>query len=128
MQELNEKMGVKCVLKEDAVPRAYYPAGQQQGMGKAPFVLELTNSRYDIGFYPDGNGGYEARTDFWNGYVQKEVGVQACSTASVEQAKMGKLFQAYGVAVSIEQARKQGYNVRRVEGKDGAVQLLVSGM
>lgn len=119
-------MGVKCSLIENATPRAYF--NNQQGMGVAPFVIRLDDCKYDIGIYQDGKGGYEARTDFWSGYVEKVVGVEACSVASKEQAKLGKLFQAYGIHAAMEQARKQGYTVRRVAGKNGAEQLIVTGM
>lgn len=119
--------GIKCVLKEDGkAPRAYYQ--DQQGMGPAPYVVHLVDCKYDIGLYKTEDGSYEARTDFWGGHVEKLVGVQACSVESKDQAKMGKLFQLYGIHATIEAARKKGQTVQRRVGKDGAVQLIVSGM
>lgn len=126
VNELNEKMGVKCSLVENQVPRAYY-AGQQ-GMGVAPYVIKLHDCKYDIGLYEDGQGGYEARTDFFAQHVEQQLGVQACSVESREQARLGKLYQMYGVHAGMEAARKKGYSVRRVAGKDGAEQLIVTGM
>lgn len=121
---MNEK-GIKCTLVQNAKPRAYFT--DQAGLGQAEYVLQLHDSRYDIGLYADGKGGYEARTDFWQGHVEKVLGVQACSVASKEQAKLGKFFQAYGIHAAMESARKQGLSVRRVAGKEGAEQLIVTG-
>lgn len=123
--ELVSKHGVRCVLEEGGTPRAYYP--DQQGLGKADYVLRLQDAPYDIGFYSNGKGGYEARTDFWSGKVEGQVGVEACTTDRSAQAKMGKLFQAYNINATIEQARKQGHQVRRVPGKNGAEQLVLTG-
>lgn len=124
VEELNSK-GTRCSLIENARPRAYF--ADQDGMGQAPFVLQLADAKYDIGFYADGKGGYDARTDFWSGSVEKQLGVVACSSTGKEQAKLGKLFQAYGIHAAMETARKQGYTVRRVAGKEGAEQLIVTG-
>lgn len=125
VREMNET-GIKCELLEDGkAPRAFYP--DQPGMGPAPYVLKLTDCRYDIGFYAV-EGGYEARTDFWAGHVEKVVGAEACSIESKDQAKLGKMFQMYGIHATIEAARKKGHTVMRKTGKDGAVQLIVSGM
>lgn len=126
VQELNDRHGIKCSLVENTTPRAYF--ADQAGLGKAPLILRLDDCKYDIGFYPDGAGAYEARTDFWNGHVEKVLGAPACSVASKEQAKLGKMFQAYGIHAAMQQARKQGYTVRRQAGKDGAEQLIVTGV
>jgi len=126
VQELNERHGIKCSLLERAKPRAYF--ADQAGMGLAPYVLHLADCKYDIGFYEDPKGGYEARTDFWSGHVEKVLGVEACSITGREQAKLGKMFQAYGIHAAMEQARKQGYSVRRQAGKDGAEQLVITGV
>lgn len=120
---MNEK-GIRCELKKDATPRAYYP--DQQGLGRAEYVLELKDARFDIGFYQT-EGGFEARTDFWGQHVEKVLGVQACSATSKEQAKLGKMFQAYGIHAAMESARKQGYSVRRAPGENGAEKLIVTG-
>jgi hypothetical protein len=124
VSELNAS-GIKCSLLEKATPRAYYP--NQTGMGLAPYVVQLSDCQYDIGLYEDGKGGYEARTDFFMGYVQKHLGVEACSIESRDQAKLGKLFQAYGICAATESARKQGHMVRRVANDDGSVKLVVTG-
>ena len=117
--------GVRCELLEQSTPRAYSP--NQAGMGKADFVLKLADSPYDVGFYKDKDGAYEARTDFYMGHIQKVLGAQATCRETYEQAQMGKLFQLYGVHVATETARKQGHMVRRVNKQDGRIALEVSG-
>lgn len=117
--------GIQISLIENAVPRAYFP--DQSGMGLAPYVVKLANSPYDIGLYQDEKGGYEARTDFFAGHIEKQLGAKATSEESAEQARMGKLFQMYGVHATMEAARKKGHMVRRISKQDGTIALEVSG-
>lgn len=123
--ELQQRHNIRCALVANATPRAYFP--NQSGMGQADYVLQLQDAKYDIGFYKDKDGAYEARTDFWGQHVEKILGAKATDPAREQQAKLGKLFQSYGVHAAMEAARKQGHQVRRVEGKDGAVRLEVYG-
>ena len=118
-------MGIRCALKENAKPRAYYQ--QQEGMGVADFVLELHDSKYDVGFYKQPDNTYEPRTDFFNSQVERVLGVKASDVAFTEQAKMGKFFQAYGVAAAMETARKQGHMVRKMTREDGTISLEITG-
>ena len=124
INELNST-GVSCQLLENAVPRAFYP--DQLGMGKADYVLSLKNSKYDVGFYKTDKGTYEARTDFYNGQIEGCLGAVASSPETAAQAKMGKLFQLYGVHAATEAARKKGHMVRRITKSDGVIALEVSG-
>ena len=118
--------GIKCSLIENATPRAYFK--DQQGMGKANYVLRLDNANYDVGFYRQEDGSYEPRTDFFGGTVAREIGGQATSSEKQEQAQMGKLFQAYAIHATIEQARKRGQAVmRHTDPKTGKVMLTVTG-
>ena len=117
--------GIRCSLVENATPRAFYPG--QQGMGVADFVVKLDSSPYDIGLYKSEAGGYEARTDFWGGHIEKALGGTARSAENREQAKMGKLFQLYGVHAAMEAARKKGHTVRRIAKEDGTIALEVTG-
>lgn len=112
-------------LAENAKPRAYF--SNQAGMEVAPYVLQLPDAKYDIGLYPAEGGGYEARTDFWGGSVEKVLGVQACSVDSRDQAKMGKLYQYYALNAAEEQAIQQGYQTRRVAAEDGAIHVAITG-
>ena len=121
--ELN-KTGVQCTLTPNATPRAYY--SNQTGMGPADYVIGLKNSRYDIGLYKTDNG-YEARTDFWGGDVEKVLGAAASSPEKRDQARMGKLFQLYGVHAAMEEARRKGLMARRQTGSDGKEQVIVTG-
>lgn len=120
------KNGKRCELIENATPRAYY--NNQQGLGQAPYVIRLADAKFDIGLYPSESGGYEARTDFWNGSVEKVLGVEACSATGKEQAKLGALFQMYGVHATMHEAKRKGYQCRRVKGKDGQEQVIISGV
>lgn len=117
--------GVRCSLVENATPRAYF--SDQQGMGQADFVIKLDAAQYDVGLYKQPDNTYEARTDFYGGSVESCIGGAAKSEEHREQAKMGKLFQMYGVHAAMEQARKKGLNVRRINQQDGTVKLELSG-
>ena len=128
VNELQEMHGIKCSLTENAKPRAYY--ADQQGMGIAPYVLVLDNARYDVGFYesgktPNGETAYEARTDFFGGTVQQQLGVRPEGSESADQARMGKLYQAYGIHATMNALANQGVGFERttVEGKE---QLIVN--
>lgn len=125
VEELNT-MGVKCSLIENATPRAYFK--DQQGMGKADYVIQLGgNCRYDIGLYKAAGGGYEVRTDFWGKDVEQVLGAKASDPSKAEQAKLGKLFQTYGIHATMMEVRKKGYMATRQKGADGVEQVVVSG-
>jgi Protein of unknown function (DUF1257) len=123
-----QKQGVKCELKENEVPRAYF--ANQQGMGKAPIVLKLTDAQYDVGFYHDkAKGGLIARTDFYGGSVQRVLGAQITKKGETQgQAAMGKLFQMYAVTAAKRKAVQQGYSVREQKGTDGSIKLVLTGI
>lgn len=123
--DLNEK-GIKCSLVADATPRAFYQ--NQQGLGKADFVIQLEASRYDIGLYKNEAGVYEARTDFWGQDVEKLLGGKASSPEHKQQAQLGKLFQSYGVRAAMDQVRKEGKQCQRIENAEtGEVKLVITG-
>lgn len=125
--DLNQQ-GVRCELREQAVPRGYYQ--EQAGLEQAPYVIYLPDSRYDVGLYPRRNGqpGYVPRADFFSGQIACQLGVtpQGTDQAAQEQAALGKLNQAYAIQASFQQALRQGYQVYRVDQEDGTVQLRVS--
>lgn len=120
-----KSQGIKCELAENVKPRSY--SANQQGMGVAPYVLRIPDANYDVGFYQTDDGSYEARTDFFLGSVAKVLGVPAADRERAEQAQLGKLYQAYGIAVVEEQARRQGHSVRRIPQADGGVKLTITG-
>lgn len=123
--ELKSK-GVRCDLLENAIPRSY--SSMQEGMNtKAPFVVKLHDAQFDVGLYESNDGkGLEARTDFWNGSVERQLGVKPGEGDDAEQAKMGKLYQTYAVQAATRKAVQQGYRVNRVNKQDGGVQLQIA--
>lgn len=118
--------GIRCSLKENATPRAYFK--DQAGMGKAPIVLELPDATYDIGFYLKEDGTYEPRTDFYNGSVAKCLGAKPLEGVSKDQAALGKLFQHYQAQATLTQARSQGLDARvMAPDAEGNMRILVTG-
>lgn len=124
VEELNAN-GVRCSLKENASPRAFYQ--NQTGLGKADYVIELKDSRYDVGLYKSATGGYEVRTDFWGKDVEGQLGAKASAPGKAEQARLGKLFQTYGIHAAMQEARKKGLMATRQKGADGREQVIVTG-
>jgi hypothetical protein len=123
IEELKSQ-GIRCELLENAKPRAYY--SDQSGMGTAPLVVKLQDAKYDVGLYPRGDGkGFEARTDFFGGSVEKVLGAQTANSGEREQAKLGKLYQAYAIQAATREAIRKGYSVQRINKADGSVQLQV---
>ena len=116
--------GVNCELLENAMPRAYYD--KQDGMGQAPYVIKLNNAAYDVGLYDNGQGGYEARTDFYGKTVERELGAVAAGVEDREQARMGKLFQRYAVCAAENHAALNGYSSTRDQKADGSIQLVLN--
>lgn len=120
--ELKSK-GLKCDLLENAVPRAYY--SNQTGMGKADMVVKLHDSKYDVGLYKT-DEGYESRCDFWDGQIERQLGVTAGKDDNHQQAKLGKLYNAYAVHAASRAAIQKGYQVTRNDKADGSTQLTVT--
>lgn len=126
VNELNSK-GVRCSLDTNAVPRAFY--ANQQGMEMAPFVLRLTDCQYDVGFYPRAQGGgFEARTDLFANRVADVLGAPISGKETAMQGALGKLNQMYAVHAATRAAAAKGHNVRRVNGSDGSIKLVVTGI
>lgn len=123
IEELKDS-GVNCQLLENARPRAYY--AEQSGLGNAPLVIRLLDSKYDVGLYDNGDGGYEARCDFWNGDVERQLGNEPEAPEMAQQAKLGKLFQTYAVCAAENHAAMNGYSTQRHQKDDGTVQLVLT--
>lgn len=118
--------GTPLTLTENAKPRAY--SSNQAGMGMAEYVIGVPGAAYDIGLYKQPDGSYETRTDFWGGSIEKVLGGTATTPERREQARMGKLFQMYGVHAATEAARKKGHSVRRiVDQATGKITLELTG-
>ena len=58
------------------------------------------------------NAPYELATDWWNGHVEREVGVN-----------YGRLLQLYGVHKTIREANKKRLRVTRHQETDGSIRL-----
>jgi hypothetical protein len=81
---------------------------------QAPFVIKLKGP-YDIAVEPAGDGSYTLSTDWWDGHVAKEVGVN-----------FGRLLQAYGVARTERMARQRGLRVNKQQRADGSIVMTLS--
>jgi hypothetical protein len=103
-----QKQGVDCKLEENATPRAYYNNQLQQ----APFVLRLNKSRFDVGFYDNGNGGYVPKCDIFADEILGQIGVRKDGVPRERQA-IGRFMQAYATNAAQRAAVKQGFKVQR---------------
>lgn len=121
--------GMSIRLETGGTPRAYF--NNQAGMGKAAYVVRIPQADFDIGLYPiEGGKGYEARTDFFGGSVERCLGgtpTNAKDSQNLIQAKLGKLYQMYGVHQATKAAQAKGYMVRRVAGPNDQIKLVVTG-
>lgn len=123
IQELKSK-GVKCDLLENEVPRAYFD--NQEGMGKADYVVKLHDSRFDVGLYKNSKNEFEARADLHAGHVASVLGSTPKKGEDARQAAMGKMFQMYAVHAATRKATQQGFTIQRNVLKDGTIQLRVA--
>jgi hypothetical protein len=118
-------LGINVDLLENAKPRAFY--SNQQGMGQADMVIQLHDSKYDIGLYRQEDNSYEARADFFAGEIAKVLGTPRSSNdVPDEQANMGKFFQAYSRRAVMDQALSQGYAVTETMNSDGSLVLTLA--
>ena len=126
IEELRRE-GIRCELLENAVPRAYF--SNQQGMGPAPYVVKVTDAKYDVGLYPvEGKQNeYTFSTDFYGGTVQNILGTRVVGEGETQdQAKLGKLAQRYAVCAAERQAIQQGFSADRTTGENGSIQLTLT--
>ncbi len=83
---------------------------------KGEAVIKLKGP-YDIALNQQPDGTYALTTDWWNGYVEKEVG-----------ASYSTLFQLYGVHNAQREARRKGYLTTRKTLPNGAIKLTIGGV
>ena len=125
VQEIAKQTRRDITLQKNAKPRAYYD--NQQGMGIAPFVINLGANSYDIGLYEGKKKGeYTAKCDFFDRNIEKLFGVECPPGKDANQARLGKLYQLYSVHATMRQAAMQGRQVERTQASDGSIQLCVS--
>jgi hypothetical protein len=71
----------------------------------------------DIAVQRQPNGSYTLATDWWGGYVEKEVGPH-----------YGRLLQLYAVHKATREARRKGLSVQRNALRNGAIKLTLTGV
>ena len=71
----------------------------------------------DIAVQRQSHGSYTLTTDWWGGYVEKEVGSQ-----------YGRLLQLYAVHKATREARRKGLSVQRNALRNGAIKLTLTGV
>lgn len=120
--------GVNCNLAQNVQPRMYY--GNQHG--KCDFVLQLPNSRFDVGFDKQADGSYIPVFDEFGNCVGKEIGATCPIGRTAEERaahQIGRLMQSYAKHTTINAAVSQGYCVEStMTDSDGNLHLVLSGM
>jgi len=140
VEELNRK-GIRCELRENSVPRMYYPNQLQMHKGRkneiADAVIHLPGSRYDVALLKQEDGSYECVFDDWQKEVAKVLGQPFKGTTEhwsgnrpdTEQTlhSVGKFLQEYSVCAAVEAATMAGYSVLgHSTDANGCVQLQIS--
>lgn len=123
-----QQAGIKCQLAEKTKPRMFY--GNQHG--ECDYVLQLTDSRYDVGFDRQTDGSYAPVFDEWGGHVGQQIGA-ACPMPDTPEGKaqhaIGKLMQGYAKHAAVNAATAQGYYVESTQvDEQGNVHLTIAGM
>jgi len=118
--------GISCALVENAKPRMYYT----DQTGVMPYVVQLKNGRYDIGFEQQSDGSYVPVFDNWGGHVEGQVGA-SCPMPHTEEGRLqhaiGKVMQGYSKHAAINAAQSAGHTVENCWVDDaGNVQLEIA--
>jgi hypothetical protein len=109
LRDACQELGLQVVENADA--RGY--AGNKL---PGDYVVRLKGP-YDVALKRQPDGTFGLTTDWWAGYVAKEVGPD-----------YGKLLQLYGVHKAMREARKKGLKVRRQAISDGRIKLTIGGV
>ena len=91
---------------------------QARGIGteqRGEYVIRLKGP-CDIVVQRQPDGKFGLSTDWWGGYVEKEVG-----------KNYGRLLQLYAVHKAAREARKGGLTVRRQAVSNGTIKLVLTG-
>jgi hypothetical protein len=119
--EIRDLASLREACREIGVELQTAPAGQKvKARGYYNETLDCDavvklKGPYDVALTREANGSYKITADFYAGHVARELG-QNC----------GKLIQRYGLVKATNAARLKGYGVRRVQGANGSIKLLVS--
>ncbi|MBM4029836.1 MAG: DUF1257 domain-containing protein [Planctomycetes bacterium] len=109
LRDACQELGLQVVEKADA-------RGYAGNVLPGDYVVRLQGP-YDIALNRQPDGTFGLTTDWWAGYVAKEVGPD-----------YGKLLQLYGVHKAMREARKKGLTVRRQAISDGRIKLTIGGV
>lgn len=105
---------------------------QKDDLGKCEHAIGVPGTDWEVGVCrrrnPDGSlaDGYTLLCDFW-GSKGRPIFDALGGTADGKEMTFSRFTQAYAVAKATKAAKAKGYLVRRVAGKNGAVQLVVTG-
>ena len=83
---------------------------------KGDLVIRLKGP-YDIAVNQQQDGTFGLTCDWWDGYVEREVG-----------RNYGRLLQLYAVHKAQAEARRKGYTTRRQTLGDGSIKLTIGGV
>lgn len=110
LQEACTELGLG--LQQDAHARGFLKA-QRHG----DYVIRLKGP-YDIAANRDqSSGSYGLTTDWWDGYVEREVGPD-----------YSRLLQLYAVHKTIREAQKKRLTVTRQQEHNGSIKLILGGL
>ena len=109
LRDACQELGLQVVEKADA-------RGYAGNVLPGDYVVRLQGP-YDIALNRQPDGTFGLTTDWWAGYVAKEVGPD-----------YGRLLQLYGVHKAMREARKKGLTVRRQSISDGRIKLTIGGV
>jgi hypothetical protein len=105
-----QAQGIKIEMKENAVPRMYYPdqlrTQLKRSKSEADIVLHLSDSKYDVALLAKADGTYDIAYDTWNGYVSNVLGNK--------QSGLGKLLQEYSIQATLEAGAAAGYTLYNI--------------
>lgn len=107
LEDACAELGMQVLRNTDA--RGF--AGQTR---HGEIVIRLQGP-YDIALNRQEDGNYALSTDWWNGYVEKEVGPNG-----------GRLLQLYGVHKTIREARRKRLRVTRKQEANGTIRLTLN--
>lgn len=97
------------------------PAGMRKAdLGQCDHAIGVPGTEWEIGLVRQANGAYKLAFDFYGHRGQPILDALGGQEA-------GRFLQAYGVNKTIMTARKLGHNAVRVMGKNGAVNVIITG-
>lgn len=97
------------------------PAGMKAAeLGQCDHAIGVPGTSWEIGLVRQANGGFKLAFDFFG-----SQGAPIVKALGGKDAR--KFLQAYGVNMATLQAKRLGYNAQRVMGKNGAINVVITG-